>query len=116
MIPNTGWNSADATAQNFELQLNARGDQGLARENPITLVYAARDEVHNGATVLREVLICSELFIGLCGTGDQSDGNGFAVNSRFLLVCLRLVADVYCQWSFVLCLRVARCVTSAHQE
>lgn len=25
----------------------------LARENPITLVYAARDEVHNGATVLR---------------------------------------------------------------
>ncbi|MDR6306611.1 uncharacterized protein YeaO (DUF488 family) [Nitrobacter vulgaris] len=29
----------------------------LARENPITLVYAARDEVHNGATVLREVLI-----------------------------------------------------------
>ena len=31
--------------------------RGLARENPITLVYAARDEAHNGAVVLREVLI-----------------------------------------------------------
>lgn len=29
----------------------------LARENPITLVYGARDEVHNGAVVLRELLI-----------------------------------------------------------
>lgn len=29
----------------------------LARENPITLVYGARDKVHNGAIVLREILI-----------------------------------------------------------
>jgi len=29
----------------------------LARENPITLVYGARDELHNGAVVLRDVLI-----------------------------------------------------------
>lgn len=29
----------------------------LARENQITLVYGARDEVRNGAAVLREVLI-----------------------------------------------------------
>jgi uncharacterized protein YeaO (DUF488 family) len=30
--------------------------RGYARQSPVTLVYAARDEVHNGAVVLREVL------------------------------------------------------------
>jgi uncharacterized protein YeaO (DUF488 family) len=29
----------------------------LAREGPITLVYSARDEVHNDAVVLRDVLL-----------------------------------------------------------
>jgi uncharacterized protein YeaO (DUF488 family) len=29
----------------------------LARESPITLVYSARDEAHNDAVVLRDVLI-----------------------------------------------------------
>lgn len=28
-----------------------------ARESPITLVYAARDEAHNDAVVLRDVLL-----------------------------------------------------------
>jgi uncharacterized protein YeaO (DUF488 family) len=28
----------------------------LARRDPITLVYAARDELHNDAIVLRDVL------------------------------------------------------------
>jgi len=30
--------------------------RSYARQGPITLVYAARDEVHNGAVVLRDVL------------------------------------------------------------
>jgi uncharacterized protein YeaO (DUF488 family) len=29
----------------------------LARESPITLVYSARDEAHNDAVVLRDVLL-----------------------------------------------------------
>lgn len=29
----------------------------LAREGPVTLVYSARDEVHNDAVVLRDVLL-----------------------------------------------------------
>jgi uncharacterized protein YeaO (DUF488 family) len=29
----------------------------LARKGPLTLVYAARDELHNGAVVLRDVLL-----------------------------------------------------------
>jgi uncharacterized protein YeaO (DUF488 family) len=43
-----------------ELQENAEKLEEirrLARENPITLVYGARDEVHNDAVVLRDVLI-----------------------------------------------------------
>lgn len=31
--------------------------RGLARRDPVTLVYGARDKVHNGAVVLRDVLI-----------------------------------------------------------
>jgi uncharacterized protein YeaO (DUF488 family) len=31
--------------------------RGLARRGPITLVYGARDEVHNDAVVLRDVLL-----------------------------------------------------------
>src|SRR5215471_671045 len=32
---------------------------GLARKGPITLVFAARDEAHNDAVVLREMLVGS---------------------------------------------------------
>jgi uncharacterized protein YeaO (DUF488 family) len=32
----------------------------MARHGPITLVYAAHDEVHNDAVVLREVLLASD--------------------------------------------------------
>ncbi|MEP7247729.1 MAG: DUF488 domain-containing protein [Gammaproteobacteria bacterium] len=31
--------------------------RGLARDGPITLVYAARDELHNDAVMLRDVLL-----------------------------------------------------------
>ncbi len=31
----------------------------LARQGPVTLVYAARDELHNDAVVLRDVLLAS---------------------------------------------------------
>lgn len=31
--------------------------RGLARENPVTLVYSARDEAHNDAVVLRQILL-----------------------------------------------------------
>ncbi len=31
--------------------------RGLAKDGPITLVYAARDEAHNDAIVLRDVLL-----------------------------------------------------------
>lgn len=31
--------------------------RALAREGPVTLVYSARDELHNDAVVLREVLL-----------------------------------------------------------
>jgi uncharacterized protein YeaO (DUF488 family) len=31
--------------------------RGLARKGPITLVYSARDELHNDAVVLRELLL-----------------------------------------------------------
>jgi uncharacterized protein YeaO (DUF488 family) len=29
----------------------------LAREGPVTLVYSARDEVHNDAVVLRQMIL-----------------------------------------------------------
>lgn len=38
----------------------------LAREGPVTLVYSARDEVHNDAVVLRQVLLGQE--------GNESEG------------------------------------------
>jgi uncharacterized protein YeaO (DUF488 family) len=31
--------------------------KGLARKGPVTLVYAARDQLHNEAIVLREILV-----------------------------------------------------------
>jgi uncharacterized protein YeaO (DUF488 family) len=31
--------------------------RALARQGPVTLVYSAHDEIHNGAIVLREVLL-----------------------------------------------------------
>jgi uncharacterized protein YeaO (DUF488 family) len=31
--------------------------RGLARKGPVTLVYSARDEVHNDAVVLRDLLL-----------------------------------------------------------
>jgi uncharacterized protein YeaO (DUF488 family) len=31
--------------------------QALARQGPITLVYGARDEAHNDAVVLRDLLL-----------------------------------------------------------
>jgi uncharacterized protein YeaO (DUF488 family) len=34
-----------------------RGLRDLARRGPVTLVYAARDEVHNDAVVLRDILL-----------------------------------------------------------
>jgi uncharacterized protein YeaO (DUF488 family) len=44
-------------------ELSAHSDvldelRSLAREGPLTLVYSARDEDHNNAVVLREVLLC----------------------------------------------------------
>jgi uncharacterized protein YeaO (DUF488 family) len=47
----------DEVHQNAEL-LKELGT--LARQGPVTLVYSARDEVHNDATVLRDVLLGHE--------------------------------------------------------
>jgi uncharacterized protein YeaO (DUF488 family) len=46
----------------YAAELRRRPDQldrlrDLARKGPITLVYAARDELHNDAVVLRDVLL-----------------------------------------------------------
>jgi uncharacterized protein YeaO (DUF488 family) len=46
----------------FAMELRQRPDalknlRNLARQGPITLVYAARDELHNDAVVLRDVLL-----------------------------------------------------------
>jgi uncharacterized protein YeaO (DUF488 family) len=46
----------------FQRELRQRGDQfdqlrALASKGPVTLVYAARDELHNDAVVLRDVLL-----------------------------------------------------------
>jgi uncharacterized protein YeaO (DUF488 family) len=48
---------ADEVRQNAEL-LKELGT--LARRGPITLVYSARDEAHNDAIVLRDVLLGHE--------------------------------------------------------
>jgi len=42
-----------------ELRHNPAWDTlaGLARQGPLTLVYAAKDEAHNNAVVLRELLL-----------------------------------------------------------
>lgn len=46
----------------YRSELHDRQDQldmirNLAKEGPVTLIYSARDEVHNDAVVLREVLL-----------------------------------------------------------
>jgi uncharacterized protein YeaO (DUF488 family) len=46
----------------YRAELKSRTDvvqelRAMAREHPITLVYAAHDELHNHAIVLREVLL-----------------------------------------------------------
>ena len=48
--------------ERFKRELSQRGAQldqlrGLASKGPATLVYAARDELHNDAVVLRDVLL-----------------------------------------------------------
>ena len=48
--------------ERFKRELRQRGDQldqlrALASKRPVTLVYAARDELHNDAIVLRDVLL-----------------------------------------------------------
>ena len=48
--------------ERFKRELSQRGDQlnqlrALASKGPVTLVYAARDELHNDAVVLRDVLL-----------------------------------------------------------
>ena len=48
--------------ERFQHELRERGDQldrlrALASKGPVTLVYAARDELHNDAIVLRDVLL-----------------------------------------------------------
>lgn len=45
---------ADEIHAHAELLAHLRA---LARAGPVTLVYAARDEIHNDAVVLREVLL-----------------------------------------------------------
>jgi uncharacterized protein YeaO (DUF488 family) len=47
--------------QRYKAELQGHAEKleeirGLAYRNPITLVYGARDEMHNGAIVLRDVL------------------------------------------------------------
>jgi uncharacterized protein YeaO (DUF488 family) len=44
-----------AELREHDAELNALRDQ--AREGPITLIYSARDEAHNDAVVLREILL-----------------------------------------------------------
>ncbi len=51
----------------YRAELRQRSDQldrlrDLARQGAITLVYAAHDERHNDAVVLREVLLGAKLF------------------------------------------------------
>jgi uncharacterized protein YeaO (DUF488 family) len=53
-----------AFRQRYEASLEEHADEldklrSLARQGPITLIYAARDEVHNEAVVLRDVLLRS---------------------------------------------------------
>ena len=48
--------------ERFKQELSQRGDQldqlrALASKGSVTLVYAARDELHNDAVVLRDVLL-----------------------------------------------------------
>ena len=50
--------------ERFAEELRGHGDQldqlrALATKGPVTLVYAARDELHNDAVALREVLLRS---------------------------------------------------------
>jgi uncharacterized protein YeaO (DUF488 family) len=52
----------DAFRQRYAEELRAHADlleqlRKRAREGPVTLVYSARDEAHNDAVVLREVLL-----------------------------------------------------------
>lgn len=47
--------------ERFKRELRQRGDlldqlRALASKGPVTLVYAARDELHNDAIVLRDIL------------------------------------------------------------
>jgi len=52
----------DAFRDRYRIELAGHPDlldrlRDLARAGPVTLVYSARDEVHNDAVVLREVLV-----------------------------------------------------------
>ena len=51
----------DQFGKKYEVELSGRGDllrelRQAAREGPLTLVYSARDQEHNQAVVLRDVL------------------------------------------------------------
>jgi uncharacterized protein YeaO (DUF488 family) len=51
----------DEFRRKYEVELSGRGDlleelRQAAREGPLTLVYSARDQEHNQAVVLRDVL------------------------------------------------------------
>ena len=46
----------------------------LARKGPVTLVYSARDEVHNDAVVLRSLVLQDKLVAGHLGRKGRSDG------------------------------------------
>ena len=61
------WFGHDATRwrefrRRYKLEVREHGDQleklcALARKGPITLVYAAHDETHNEAVVLRDLIL-----------------------------------------------------------
>jgi uncharacterized protein YeaO (DUF488 family) len=51
----------DAFRRRYEAELTKQSEllaelRGLARQGPLTLVYAARDDAHNNAVALRDVL------------------------------------------------------------
>ena len=58
MTPHVGTSSAAATARELARHSDTLKDlRRRAREGPITLVYSARDEIHNDAVVLRNVIL-----------------------------------------------------------
>ena len=58
MTPTAGTSFAAATARELAGHPEILKDlRRRAREGPITLVYSARDEAHNDAVVLRDVIL-----------------------------------------------------------